>query len=77
MLANSYEQKGGSPEAHHRDGAGLGMIRHALLGIALLSTFSAGAQSQVKVERGLKLDADGSIRISNLVGSVRVNRLGS
>ena len=48
------------------------MIRHALLGIALLSTFSAGAQSQVKVERGLKLDADGSIRISNLVGSVRV-----
>ena len=48
------------------------MIRHALLGIALLSIFSAGAQSQVKVERGLKLDADGSIRISNLVGSVRV-----
>jgi hypothetical protein len=48
------------------------MIRRTLLGIALLSTFSADAQSQVKVERGLKLDADGSIRITNLVGSVRV-----
>ena len=48
------------------------MIRHTLLSIALLSTLSAGAQSQVKVERGIKLDADGSIRITNLVGSVRV-----
>jgi hypothetical protein len=48
------------------------MIRHVLLGIVLLSSLSTGAQSQVKVERGLKLDADGSIRISNLVGSVRV-----
>jgi DUF4097 and DUF4098 domain-containing protein YvlB len=48
------------------------MIRFGLLGIALLSICSARAQSQVKVERGLRLDADGSIRISNLVGSVRV-----
>jgi DUF4097 and DUF4098 domain-containing protein YvlB len=48
------------------------MIRKALLGVVLLSGFAAGAQSQVKVERGLRLDADGSVRISNLVGSVRV-----
>ena len=48
------------------------MVRFALLGIALLSTLSARAQSQMKVERGLRLDADGSIRITNLVGSVHV-----
>lgn len=48
------------------------MIRQALLGVTLLSTLAAAAQSQVKVERGLRLDADGSIRITNLVGSVRV-----
>jgi len=48
------------------------MVRFGLLALALLSTFSTGAQSQVKVERGLRLDADGSIRITNLVGSVRV-----
>lgn len=48
------------------------MIREALLGVALVSVFAAGAQSQVKVERGLRLDADGAIRITNLVGSVRV-----
>jgi hypothetical protein len=50
----------------------LTVIRQALLGGFLLSTVVAAAQAQVKVERGLKLDADGSIRISNLVGSVRV-----
>lgn len=48
------------------------MIRQALLGVAALSTFVTGAQSQVKVVRGLHLAADGSVRISNLVGSVRV-----
>lgn len=48
------------------------MIRFGVLALSLLSTFSAGAQLQVKVERGLRLDADGSIRITNLVGSVRV-----
>jgi putative adhesin len=48
------------------------MIRKALLGVVLMSGVAAGAQSQVKVERGLRLDADGSVRISNLVGSVRV-----
>jgi hypothetical protein len=48
------------------------MIRQTLLGVILVSTVAATAQSQVKVERGLRLDADGSVRISNLVGSVRV-----
>ena len=48
------------------------MIRQALLSLAALSTFAASVQSQVKVERGLHLAADGSVRISNLVGSVRV-----
>ncbi len=48
------------------------MIRQALLSVAALSTFAASAQSQVKIERGLHLAADGSVRISNLVGSVRV-----
>jgi len=48
------------------------MIRKALRGVVLMSAVTTGAQSQVKVERGLRLDADGSVRISNLVGSVRV-----
>ncbi len=30
------------------------------------------AEAQIKVERGLRLSADGSVRISNLVGNVRV-----
>ena len=48
------------------------MIRQALFVAALLSVAAVAAQSQVKVERGLRLDADGSVRISNLVGSVHV-----
>jgi DUF4097 and DUF4098 domain-containing protein YvlB len=48
------------------------VIRQALLAAALLSVAAVAAQSQVKVERGLRLDADGSVRISNLVGSVHV-----
>jgi hypothetical protein len=48
------------------------MIRQALLGVAALSIFGTVARSQVKVERGLRLNADGSIRITNLVGSVRI-----
>ncbi|HYN80047.1 MAG TPA: hypothetical protein VES88_00980 [Gemmatimonadaceae bacterium] len=48
------------------------MLRQALLCVAALSIFATVAESQVKVERGLRLDADGSVRISNLVGSVRV-----
>jgi DUF4097 and DUF4098 domain-containing protein YvlB len=48
------------------------MIRQTLLCFAALSTLAAAVQAQAKVERGLKLDADGSIRITNLVGSVRV-----
>ena len=38
------------------------MIRRALLGLALLSGFAPGAYAQGKVERGLRLDADGSVR---------------
>jgi len=48
------------------------MIRRALIGLAMLSAISAPAKAQVKVERGLKLDSDGAVRISNLVGSVHV-----
>jgi DUF4097 and DUF4098 domain-containing protein YvlB len=48
------------------------MIRQALFAIAAASTFAASGRAQVKVERGLHLAADGSVRISNLVGSVRV-----
>ena len=48
------------------------MIRRTLLGLALASGFATAAQSQGKIERGLRLDADGAVRITNLVGSVRV-----
>src|SRR6476659_2152601 len=48
------------------------MIRRTLIGLAMLSAISAAANAQVKVERGLKLDSDGAVRISNLVGSVHV-----
>ena len=48
------------------------MICRTLIGVAVLSTFSVATEAQVKVERGLKLDNDGSVRISNLVGSVHV-----
>ena len=48
------------------------MIRRTLIGVAVLSTFSVATEAQVKVERGLRLDSDGSVRISNLVGSVHV-----
>lgn len=44
----------------------------ALLGVIALSVFAGAGEAQVKIERGLHLEADGSIRISNLVGSVRV-----
>ena len=47
-------------------------LRHALLGAIALSALAGAGEAQVKVERGLHLDADGSIRITNLVGSVRV-----
>jgi DUF4097 and DUF4098 domain-containing protein YvlB len=48
------------------------MVWRALIGVAVASTFSVAARAQVKVERGLKLDSDGAVRISNLVGSVHV-----
>jgi len=48
------------------------MIRRTLIGLAMLSAITAAAEAQVKVERGLKLDSDGAVRISNLVGSVHV-----
>ena len=48
------------------------MISRMLLGVVLVSAVAAAAQSQVKTERGLRLNADGSVRISNLVGSVHV-----
>jgi hypothetical protein len=53
------------------------MISRTLAGVVLLSAVAATAQSQTKTERGLRLNADGSVRISNLVGSVHVNRLES
>ena len=37
-----------------------------------LMSLAGHAEAQTKVERGLRLNADGSVRISNLVGSVRV-----
>jgi DUF4097 and DUF4098 domain-containing protein YvlB len=47
------------------------MRRHALfLGAVMLSAAQAGAQT--RVSRGLTLDANGAVRIYNLVGSVRV-----
>lgn len=48
------------------------MIRKALAGVVLFFGCVAGAQSQVKIERGMPFASDGSVRISNLVGSVRV-----
>ncbi|HEY3257817.1 MAG TPA: hypothetical protein VGJ64_03105, partial [Gemmatimonadaceae bacterium] len=48
------------------------MNRRALLAVAALSVLAAAAQAQVKVQRGLRLDGDGAVRISNLVGSVHV-----
>lgn len=48
------------------------MIRHTLIGLVMLSAISASGKAQVKVERGLRLDSDGAVRISNLVGSVHV-----
>lgn len=48
------------------------MIRQTLLGVVFASTLAAGGEPQAKVERGLRLDADGSVRITNMVGSVRV-----
>lgn len=48
------------------------MVRRTLVGIIAISSFAGVSDAQVKVERGLHLDADGAVRISNLVGSVRV-----
>ena len=48
------------------------IVRRALLGAVVFSAFAGAGRAQVKVERGLHLDADGAVRISNLVGSVRV-----
>ena len=48
------------------------MIWRTLIGVAVLSIFSVATEAQVKLERGLRLDGDGSVRISNLVGSVHV-----
>ena len=48
------------------------MIRQVLFAITVFSTLGSVGGAQVKVERGLHLDADGSVRISNLVGSVHV-----
>jgi hypothetical protein len=52
------------------------MIRFGLLAVAALSIAAMAAQAQVRVERGLRLDGDGSVRISNLVGSVHVTGWG-
>jgi hypothetical protein len=48
------------------------MLRLAVLCVVAASTIAAPCESQTKVERGLRLNADGAVRISNLVGSVRV-----
>lgn len=50
----------------------MSQLRHALLVATSIAALARVGGAQVKVERGLHLDADGSIRISNLVGSVRV-----
>lgn len=48
------------------------MIRIVTMGLAILSSLAVSSEAQVTVERGLHLNADGAIRITNLVGSVRV-----
>lgn len=48
------------------------MSLRALVFLAAFSGFPAAAEAQTTIERGLHLDADGAVRISNLVGSVRV-----
>jgi hypothetical protein len=48
------------------------MLRLAVLCAVAASTIAVPCESQTKVERGLRLNADGAVRISNLVGSVRV-----
>jgi len=47
-------------------------LRRALLVAISITAIARVGAAQVKVERGLHLDADGSIRLINLVGSVRV-----
>lgn len=48
------------------------MLRAPMLSVAALSLFAVTSQAQVNVERGLRLNADGAVRISNLVGTVHV-----
>ncbi|MDF1505827.1 hypothetical protein [Roseisolibacter sp. H3M3-2] len=48
------------------------MRRAALLGACLLCATPAGAQGPKPVVRGHTLDADGAVRVWNLVGAVRV-----
>ena len=48
------------------------MIRVATLCFVYLSTLAVTSGAQIKIERGLHLNADGAIRITNLVGSVHV-----
>ena len=47
-------------------------LRWFVLVTVLLAAGSADAAAQRQVERRLQLDADGSVRLTNLVGSVRV-----
>ena len=47
-------------------------MRKAILFAAVLGLAGSEAQAQAKLNRGLKLNADGAVRIYNLVGSVRV-----
>lgn len=48
------------------------MLRQTVVFALALAAVSARSESQTKVERGQRLNPDGAIRISNLVGSVRV-----
>jgi DUF4097 and DUF4098 domain-containing protein YvlB len=48
------------------------VIHSAVVCTIAVVTIAIRSDAQTKVERGLRLDADGAVRISNLVGSVRV-----
>ena len=47
-------------------------MRRILLVAALIALVAPESSAQTKVNRGLKLNSDGAVRIYNLVGSVRV-----
>lgn len=48
------------------------MIRRAILCLLSVAAVATRSEAQTTVVRGLRLNADGAIRITNLVGSVRI-----